>query len=159
MRLEISVQAYLRSFIKQLGLPPGTTQAECAAMKQFRYQPPVLGMRCIVMNLLGQPRNEKPLEPRGYSAVYLGNIPIASKSPCLSLSLSVAHSWFSDDRLPVAPSPSSPWLEMLLVEDSRRKREAAGKSYRMRLFFSPSCRLTPTRRQHCRARGRYREGL
>jgi len=96
-RAEISVRSFTRAQKKE---------SSKNTLTNFKFAPPVVGIKFTQMNVVGQSKQGIPIEPRPYNSIVIANIPTQG------------------DR-GVVPNPTKLWLEMTLMEaESAKKRKA-----------------------------------
>lgn len=103
-RASIGLPAAIENFKKINDLSSNLTEAEITAHKNFKWNPPTVSLKYIQMNPLSVPRAIGQQDARVYTTITLAALPVAG-----------------DRANFINPNPTQPWLELMLLEDKKKK--------------------------------------
>jgi hypothetical protein len=106
-RASVGLSAAIEAFKKTNDLGSSLTESEITAHKNFKWTPPNIALKYIQMNPLSVARQIGQQDPRIYTSITLAALPVAG-----------------DSANYINPDPTNPWLELMLVEDKKKKTSA-----------------------------------
>lgn len=100
----LGLTAAIESFKKVNDLGSNLTEAEITAHKNFKWNPPTVALKYIQMNPLSVARAIGQQDARVYTNITLAALPVAADAGNF-----------------INPNPTHPWLELMLLEDKKKK--------------------------------------
>lgn len=106
MRAQIGMKTIVESFKKQNNLPSQLTEAEVVSSRNFKFNAPVLSLKYIQMTPSNIARITGNQTDKMYHSVTVASLPQPE-----------------DKENRINPSPTKPWLELLVQEDQSSKNK------------------------------------